>query len=379
MIRVLHSVSNMDRAGIETMLMNYYRHIDREKVQFDFLCNKTKPGAYDKEIESLGGRIFHSPGLNPLKFLEYKKFMFEVFKENPEIKIMHSHNGELAYQSLYAAYKYGIKTRICHAHNTKIEPNLKKPLKLLYKTQLKKVANNYWGCGVDAVRFYFGNKIVEDNKYMVLHNAIEVDRFIYNENIRNRLKREMNLNDKFVIGHVGRFMEQKNHDYILEIFKEVLKEEPNAVLLLIGDGELEEFIKRKAKKLNIYESIKFMGNVNNVNELYQVMDIFILPSLFEGLPVVGIEAQAAGLKCLFSDKVTRETEITDNVYYLGIEKNNLKEWKEKILSNLTYDRKNQKEKIVKAGYSIEDEAVKLVDKYIEFINKGEKNENRCYN
>ncbi len=206
---------------------------------------------------------------------------------------------------------------------------------------------------------------------MVLHNAIEVDKFIYNENVRNRLKKGMNLNDKFVIGHVGRFMEQKNHDYILEIFKEVLKEEPNAVLLLMGDGELEEIIKRKAKQLNIYESIKFMGNVNNVNELYQVMDVFILPSLFEGLPVVGIEAQAAGLRCIFSDKVTRETEITDNVYYLGIEKNNLKEWKEKILANRTYDRKNQKEKIVRAGYSIEDEAVKLVDKYIEFVNKGE--------
>lgn len=371
MLRVLHSVSNMDRAGIETMLMNYYRHIDRTKIQFDFLCNKTKPGAYDEEIKKLGGRIFHSPGLNPLKFFEYKKFMINLFDENPEIKIMHSHNGELAYQSLYGAYKYGIKTRICHAHNTKIEPNLKKPLKLLYKTQLKKVANNYWGCGVDAVRFYFGNKIVEDNKYMVLHNAIEVDKFIYNENVRNRLKKGMNLNDKFVIGHVGRFMEQKNHDYILEIFKEVLKEEPNAVLLLMGDGELEEIIKRKAKQLNIYESIKFMGNVNNVNELYQVMDVFILPSLFEGLPVVGIEAQAAGLRCIFSDKVTRETEITDNVYYLGIEKNNLKEWKEKILANRTYDRKNQKEKIVRAGYSIEDEAVKLVDKYIEFVNKGE--------
>ena len=363
MLRVLHSVSNMDRAGIETMLMNYYRHIDRSKIQFDFLCNKTKPGAYDEEIKRLGGNIYHSPGLNPLKFFKYKKFMFNLFKENPDIIIMHSHNGELAYQSLYGAYKYGIKTRICHAHNTKIEPNLKKPLKLLYKTQLKKVANYYWGCGTDAVRFYFGDKVVQEGNYRILHNAIEVDRFTYDKKIRNNIRSEMNLDGKFVIGHVGRFMEQKNHEFILDLFKVILDKETNAILLLMGDGELEDKMKLKAKNLEISNNIRFLGNINNVNEMYQAMDVFILPSLFEGLPVVGIEAQAAGLKCVFSDKVTKEVKITDNVDFLNLDRTSLEDWANTILNYREYERKDMKEKIVEAGYSIEEEAKKLEEIY----------------
>lgn len=364
MIRVLHSVSNMDRAGIETMLMNYYRHIDRNKIQFDFLCNKTKPGAYDEEIKELGGNIYHSPGLNPIKFFKYEKFMQKLFKENADIKIMHSHNGELAYQSLRGAYKYGIKTRICHAHNTKIEPNLKKPLKLLYKTQLKKVANNYWGCGVDAVRFYFGNKIIEDNNYFVLHNAIDVDKFVYDSKKRDLLREKLNLKDKFVIGNVGRFMEQKNHKFILELFKVILEKEPNAVLMLLGDGELLKKMKIKAKDLNIDKSIMFMGNVDNVNEMYQAMDVFLLPSLFEGLPVVGIEAQASGLKCFFSDTITKEVKITDNVEYLSLENNSLEHWAEEILKNKEYERIDMKKNIIDAGYSIDEETKKLERLYI---------------
>ena len=365
MLRVLHSVSNMDRAGIETMLMNYYRHIDRSKIQFDFLCNKTKPGAYDEEIKNLGGNIYHSPGLNPLKFFRYKKFMLNLFKENPDIKIMHSHNGELAYQSLYGAYKYGIKTRICHAHNTKIEPNLKKPLKLLYKTQLKKVANYYWGCGTDAVRFYFGEQVVQDKNYMILHNAIEVDRFIYNESVRNKIRSELNLEGKFVIGHVGRFMEQKNHEFILDLFKELVNKEPNAILLLIGDGELEDKMKQKAKDLGISNNVRFLENINNVNEMYQAMDVFILPSLFEGLPVVGIEAQASGLKCILSDTITKEVAITDNVKFLNLKSDSLKKWVDEIINTSNYNRKNMKQDIINAGYSIYDEAKKLQEIYLE--------------
>ena len=366
MIRVLHSVSNMDRAGIETMLMNYYRHIDRKKIQFDFLCNKEKIGAYDEEIKSMGGKIYRSPGLNPLKFFKYKKYMFELFKNNPDIKIMHSHNGELAYQSLYAAYKYGIKTRICHAHNTRIEPNLKKPLKLLYKTQLKKVANNYWGCGVDAVRFYYGDKVVKDNNYFVLHNAIDVDKFIYNEKLRNKIRKEMGLTDKFVIGNVGRFMEQKNHTFILDLFKVIIEKEPNAILMLIGDGELETKMKQKAVDLGIETNIRFMGNISNVNEMYQAMDVFLLPSLFEGLPVVGIEAQAAGLKCFFSNAITKEVELTNYVQYIDLE-DSLENWANKILEQKKYKRKDMSSEIIKAGYSIKDEAKKLQDIYLNFV------------
>ncbi len=364
MLRVLHSVSNMDRAGIETMLMNYYRHIDKTKIQFDFLCNKLKPGAYDEEIKALGGKIYHSPGLNPLNFFKYDKFMKNLFDKNPDIKIMHSHNGELAYQSLRSAYRYGIKTRICHAHNTRMELNLKKILKLLYKTQLKKVANNYWGCGIDSIKFYFGQDIIDSKNYFVLHNAIDVDKFVYNEKIRNDVRKKYNLENKFVIGNIGRFMEQKNHKFILELFKIILEKEPNSCLVLIGDGKLLDKMKLKAKKLGISKAVLFLGNINNANEMYQAMDVFLLPSLFEGLPVVGIEAQAAGLKCFMSDTITKEVKITDNVKYFNLKKDTKDTWATEILKTKKYVRKDMSNEIKNAGYSIIDEAKKLEKIYL---------------
>lgn len=363
MIRVLHSVSNMDRAGIETMLMNYYRNIDRSRIQFDFLCNKTKPGAYDDEIKSMGGKIYHTPGLNPINFFKYKKYVTELLRENPDIKIMHSHNGALAYQSLYAAYKYGLKNRICHAHATTIDVNFKLPLKLLYKTQLNKVANEFWGCGKDSIKFYFGDKVIKSNNYFVLHNAIDTSKFVYNNEKRSELRKKYNLENKFVIGNVARFMKQKNHTFTLDLFKIILEKEPDAILILLGDGELLKKMKLKAKNLNIEKSVMFLGNVNNVNEMYQAMDVFILPSLFEGLPVVGIEAQTAGLKCVFSNTITDEVKVTDNVEFLDLKKDTLQKWANKILSYKGYNRKNTEQQIIDAGYSIEIEAKKLQKMY----------------
>lgn len=369
MVRVLHSVSNMDRAGIETMLMNYYRHIDRNKVQFDFLCNKSKIGAYDNEIEKLGGKIYHSPGLNPIKFFKYKRMLYEVFSKNNDIKIVHSHNGALAYQSLYAAYKYGIKNRICHAHATTIDFNIKLPLKLVYKTQLNKVSNYFWGCGVDSIEFYFGKKVINKGIYRVIRNAIEVDKFLYNEELRNKLRKQYNLDGKLVVGNVARFMKQKNHVFTLNLFKVILEKKPNAVLMLLGDGELQDEMKQLAQKLGIEKSVLFMGNVNNVNEMYQVMDAFLLPSLFEGLPVVGIEAQASGLKCIMSDTITDEVAITDNIKFLNLKKDSLDKWASEILLDANHNRKNMKQEIIDAGYSIEEEAKKLQEIYLQMGEK----------
>lgn len=369
MVRVLHSVSNMDRAGIETMIMNYYRHIDRDKIQFDFLVNKSKPGAYDEEIKALGGRIYKSPGLNPIKWIKYNTMVKRLLYENPEIKVVHSHNGAFALQAQIAAKQSGIKNRIIHVHGTKIDFNLKLPLKLLYKTQLKKVANNYWGCGREAVKYYFGNNVILSENYRVIHNAIETEKFIYDSEKRKNLRTKYNLNNKFVIGNVARFMKQKNHIFILKLFKMILNKEPNAVLMLLGDGELLESMKQKTKELGIEKSVIFMGNVSNVNEMYQAMDVFILPSLFEGLPVVGIEAQAAGLKCVMSDTITDEVSITDNVKFLNLKKDSLEKWADEVLSDTNYERKDMTIEIEKAGYSIEEEAKKLQKIYEEMGEK----------
>ena len=287
-----------------------------------------------------------------------EKEVKEILENDNKIKIVHSHNGALAYQSLLAAKSYGIPNRIAHAHATTIDVNLKLPLKLLYKTQLKKVANNYWGCGIDSIKFYFGKKVIDTNNYLVIRNAIEEERFLFDLEKRNQLRKQYSLDGKFVIGNVARFMKQKNHTFTLDLFKKIHDINKDSVLMLLGDGELLEEMKLKAKELGIENSVMFMGNVDNTNEMYQAMDLFLLPSLFEGLPVVGIEAQAAGLKCIMSDTITKEVEITNNVEFISLNAS-IGKWVESILNKKNYERKNMKDAIINAGYSISVEAKKL--------------------
>ena len=201
MIRILHSVSNMDRAGIETMLMNYYRYMDKSKVQFDFLCNKKKPGAYDDEIKSMGGRIYHTPGLNPAKYPVYLKYMRELFQEHPEYKIVEAHNGALGVYALHAAKVSKIPVRIFHAHGASITKDWKLPIKLVCKACLPTNMTHHFSCGVEAAKCYFGQKVVDENDYVLIPNAIDVARFIYNPKIRNKIRKENNLENKHVVGH----------------------------------------------------------------------------------------------------------------------------------------------------------------------------------
>ena len=219
MIRILHSVSNMDRAGIETMLMNYYRHMDRDKIQFDFLCNKEKPGAYDKEILQMGGKIFHTPGLNPIKYFKYLKYMKEVFKKNGEYRIVEAHNGALGVYALHAAKVNNVPVRIFHAHGASITKDWKLPIKLVCKAMLPANMNYHFSCGIAAARCYFGDKVVRQKDYELIPNAIDVKEFVFNEDIRKNLRSQYNLDGKNVLGHVGRFMKQKNHTFLIDVFE----------------------------------------------------------------------------------------------------------------------------------------------------------------
>lgn len=364
MIRILHSVSNMDRAGIETMLMNYYRNIDRDKVQFDFICNKSKPGAYDDEIIKMGGRVFHSPGLNPTKYFKYMDFMKKLIQEHPEYKIVHAHNGAFGVYSLHGAKLAGVPIRIFHAHGASINKDWKLPLKLICKSRLNANINQRWSCGVKAAECYFGKTAVKNNDYSLIHNAIAIDKFIFNEKVRSEMREKYKLNDKIVIGHVGRFMAQKNHKKLLEIFYEIHKSESSAVLVLLGDGQLEEEMKKYADKLGIRNCVMFMGNVPNVNEWYQAFDAFVLPSIWEGLPVVGIEAQTADLPCVFSSTITADIAVTGNADFVGIDEAN-SVWADIILKKAKRaSRLDRTADIRKAGYDIELEAKKLQDKYL---------------
>ena len=364
MLRVLHSVSNMARAGIETMLMNYYRQIDRDRIQFDFLANKPVPGEYDDEIRSMGGRVFVSPGLNPLHYPKYKRFVADLLQENPEIKIVHAHNEAMGYYALQSAKDAGIKVRIAHAHNTQIIRDYKYPLKMVCKQLLPGAATEYWSCGRDAGIYYYGEKRWNESGF-ILRNAIDLSRFAFQPDVRERLRKEHGLENCFVIGHVGRFNLQKNHTRLLDIFAEVTKTVPDARLALIGVGELEESAKEKAAALGIQDKTIFLGQMSGVNEWYQAMDCFVLPSLFEGLPVVGIEAQAAGLPCFFSDKVTDEIILSTHAQRISLQADDA-EWAGAILTarQPETDRLRGMDIVRQAGYDIREEARKLQEIYI---------------
>ena len=365
MIRILHSVSNMDRGGIETMLMNFYRHMDRDKIQFDFLANKPAKGDYDDEIKELGGRIFISPGY--MSYRKYVRYMTELFKEHPEYKIIHTHNGSLMLYALKSAQKNGIPVRIAHAHATAVPVGLKNELKKLMRPMIKYVATDYWGCSDAAGKFYFSEKRW-NNANELIHNAIDVDNFTFNESTRRQIRQKYNLGDKFVIGHVGRLAPQKNQKKILELFAEVRKKNTNAHLVIIGTGELEQQLKQYTAQLGIADAVTYTGVQTNVNEWYSAFDVFVMTSLYEGLPVVAIEAQAADLPCVLTDTITEEVKITDNVRFLGLHDEPIK-WADAVLGFEIKQRVSRKAELTAAGYDIEAEAKRMQELYLDLYSK----------
>lgn len=339
--------------------------IEKSKVQFDFLCNKKKPGAYDDEIKSMGGRIYHTPGLNPAKYPVYLKYMRELFQEHPEYKIVEAHNGALGVYALHAAKVSKIPVRIFHAHGASITKDWKLTIKLVCKACLPTNMTHHFSCGVEAAKCYFGQKVVDENDYVLIPNAIDVERFIYNPEIRNKIRKENDLENKHVVGHVGRFMAQKNHTFLVDIFAEVLKIDSQAHLVLLGDGELMDEIKRKAADLGISEHVTFVGNVGNANEWYQAFDCFVLPSIWEGLPVVGVEAQAADLPCVFSSAITREIGLSQHAKFVPLTES-VSVWAKTLSDALQQNERNDNTKLItEHHYNIAFEAKNLQERYLQ--------------
>lgn len=346
------------------MLMNYYRNMDRSKIQFDFLCNKGKPGAYDEEIKAMGGRIFRTPGLNPLKYPKYLRYMQSLFLKHPDYSIVEAHNGAFGVYALHAAKRNNIPVRIFHAHGASIAKDWKLPLKLLCKEFLPKNMNQHFTCGIAAAACYFPKKIVEGKQYILIPNAIEIDRFRFDDTVRRRIRESNGLTGKHVIGHVGRFSEEKNHSFLIDTFFQIKKKDSAACLVLIGDGHHMDMIQKKAEEMGMTDSIRFLGNIPNVDEWYQAFDVFVLPSFREGLPVVGVEAQAADLPCIFSASITREIGILEKTQFLNLEKG-CEYWADMILKALENKERGDVSRIIAAsGYDITVEAGKLQELYL---------------
>lgn len=358
MLRVLQVVTKMDRGGLETMLMNYYRNIDRSKVQFDFLTHREERGQYDDEIEQLGGNIYHVPHLNPMN-PEYYKALDNFFLTHP-YKIVHSHLDCTSTFPLRAAKKANVPNRIAHIHNTSQDRDIKYPIKMISKKLMPYYATDFFACGKAAGEWAFSGQ-----KFTVMKNAIDTTCYAFHSDIRVKIRNEFGLQDEFLVGHVGRFDPQKNHEFLLNVFAEMKKHEPNAKLMLVGGGELQKEVRAEAAQLGLSQDVIFTGVRTDVNELMQAMDVFVLPSLYEGFPVTTVEAQAAGLPCVISDKVPIECTIVDGLVTSVNLSDALNVWSDAILRAKSVKRKSHMNELSAAGFDIHQAAKWLEYFYLE--------------
>lgn len=358
-IRIAQIIGKWVGGGVEAVVMNYYRNIDKSKIQFDFICDEDSTDIPYKEIEELGGKVILIPPYQ--KLFKYHNELKRVLKEG-NYKIVHSHINTLSVFSLYTAKKAGVPVRIAHSHSTTNKKEWKKNLlKQVLRPLAKKYATHYFACTEHAGVWMFGEKEI-DNIY-ILNNAIDLGKFKFDKEIRTKKKEELKIKeDTLVIGHIGRFVKQKNHEFIIDIFNEIHKENKNTMLLLIGQGPLMDEIKEKVKELKLTRYVKFLGQRNDVNELYQVFDEFLFPSLYEGLGMVAIEAQASGLPCLASTEVPGIARVSENMEFLELE-DTVNTWKNTVLEQLQLKRVNNIKNIKQAGYDIKVEVKKLEEKY----------------
>lgn len=353
--------------GVESVIMNYYENIDRTKFQFDFICDDDSTNIPYEKIEKLGGKVILVPPYQ--KVFKYIKTLKKIFKEN-NYKIVHSNINTLSVFPLYAAKKAGVPVRIAHSHSTSNKKEWKKnAVKNVLRPFSKKNANVYFACSELVARYLFGNKTFEEGKVTIINNAINLEKFKFNQGKREKLRKELKIkDDEFVVGHIGRFVSQKNHTFLIDIFNELRKENNKAVLLLIGQGPLQDQIKEKVRELGIEDSVRFAGQVDNASDYYNAMDVFVLPSLYEGLPVVGVEAQANGLQCYFSTDMTKETKVLKKTKFISLNEG-AKKWAKNILNEKNNRTEDTKEEMTEKGFNIIKEADKLKKIYLKIDNE----------
>lgn len=342
-MRVLHIVTYMGRGGLETMIMNYYRHMNRSRVQFDFLVHRDFEADYEAEIRELGGRIYRLPPMNPFS-PDYLGKLDAFFAEHREYRIVHCHLDCMAGVPLKAAKKHGVPVRIAHAHSNSQTKDAKYPVKLFFKRNIPKYATDLLACSRAAGEWMFCG-----DDFQVMNNAIDTAAYAVSPETAAEVRRELNIPaDTVVVGHVGRFDPPKNHEYLLRIFARLPE---NTRLLLVGDGQLRPAAEKQAHELGIAHRVIFTGVRADVPRLLQAMDVFVFPSIYEGLPVSLIEAQASGLPCLISDKVPIECKKTELVCQIPLSAG-AESWAEAALEAAGSPRTDTSARIREAGFDI---------------------------
>lgn len=362
-IRIAQVIGKANLSGVDTVVMNYYRNIDRSKVQFDFIIDGYLDTPIDHEIEALGGKIYK---VEPYEknILKSMHQCYSIFKAN-NYPLVHCHMNTLSLFPLFEAWRAGIPVRIAHSHSTTAKGEGKRAvLKYALRPFAKLFPTNFCACSEYAGRWLFGDRLYDRGKVHLVKNAIDLDNFRFNPEVREQMRTKLGINNRFVVGHVGRFVYSKNHNFLIDVFNEVHKRNPDSVLLLVGDGTLKEQIRQKVDRLGLSDSVMFLGLRKDVTDLYQAMDVSVLPSNYEGFGMVALEAQASGLPVIVSEYVPKDTQVTDLLSYMHLTQP-IGKWADKILTYEKYCRPlDIKDRFQKAGFDIFDAGKDLTKWYL---------------
>ena len=369
-LRVLQINSGSENfGGVSSFLFNVYTHIDRSKIQFDFLSpNITTYGIHKKEIKQMGGKIY-ALGITGNVLTKKVKLFFRLkrFLKVHPYSIVHINSGNFFFNLFVAkaAKKAKITNLYIHSHSTENPASLKakKKATVILKSTLAKCGSRLLACSNEAAEYMFGKK--RTGAVKIVRNGVSVDRFVYDETIREKIRTDLNINDYHVVGNVGRFSPPKNHDYMIDVFSELYKKDKRAVLLLIGDGEEKTRVVNRIKERGISDRVTVLGTQKDIEKYYQAMDVFLFPSTWEGLGMVLVEAQISGLPCIASTRVPREAAVCENVKFLDISAQNVGEWVETIMNDMNMKRKSRDKDAYRCGYSIERVASELERLYLQ--------------
>ncbi|MGN0330592.1 MAG: glycosyltransferase family 1 protein [Kineothrix sp.] len=371
-VRVLHVLGGLSLGGAESRIMELYRCMDRERVQFDFLLHQKEEGErvpefYDEEVRRLGGNIYTLPKFRLYNYLRYKKAVRNFFREHHEFAVVQGHMTSTAAIYLSQAGRAGVPVLAAHARSAGVDKGMKGRLTRLLRLPLLGCADYCFACSGEAGEAVFGRRWKDSPKALVLPNAVDTDRFAFDQEARERIRRKLGIGDCTVIGHVGRFHYAKNHEYLTEVFallhQRLEAAGRRAVLLLLGEGSGRERVEEQVKGLGLSGQVLFLGNQKEVRDYYQAMDYFVFPSRFEGLPGTVVEAQAAGLRCIISDRITPEVGISSLVHFESISRPP-QVWADYILRHLSYERKDGSGMVKAAGFDVREQALQMERFYL---------------
>lgn len=365
MNRILHVVNTMNVGGTETVLMNIYRRIDRLKLQFDFVVHMPEEGVYEAEIDSLGGRVFRVEKYHVKNYLTYSHWWRSFLAEHPEYRIVHCHQGSVAPVCLHEVNRAG-RISIAHSHATR---NPKRSLRTIvweansWPTRL--VAKNFLACSEEAGTDRFGKGVVGSSRFHVMRNGIDISRFEFNVRRRREVRRNLGIAEStFVVGHVGRFSEEKNHALLIDAFAEVARRKPGSSLLLVGGGALEAWVRKRVTSVGLDGRVMFLGVRPNIEDYYSAMDVFLFPSHWEGLGMVAVEAQASGLPVVASEAVPTLADVGAGLFERLSLDEPAEAWARAILSHVGESRDARSADAARrAGYDVADVASWLQDYY----------------